>query len=88
MSHNYAYYNIESGLIENVLFAEPENIGNLELPTGFATVEIPDGLSGEWSACGIGWSYINGQFIEPAYQLQVTAPQDPVQPTVSGAQTL
>lgn len=63
--NNYAYYNTETGLIENVIFIEDVTASTLTWPTGYAIVDIPDGLAGEWSMCGIGWSYINGQFVEP-----------------------
>ena len=66
--NDYAYYNIETGLIENVVYLDDERIQDLVdfPPTGYAIVDIPQGgLAGEWSMCGIGWSYINGQFVEP-----------------------
>lgn len=66
--NDYAYYNIETGLIENVLWLDDDNISSLVdfPPAGYAIVDIPTGgIAGEWSMCGIGWSYINGQFVEP-----------------------
>lgn len=65
--NDYAYYNLETGLIENVIWLDSEAIPSLVdfPPAGYAIVSIPDGLAGTWSMCGIGWSYINGQFIEP-----------------------
>jgi hypothetical protein len=86
--NNFAYYNTETGLIENVLWIEDDTVSTLVWPTGYAVVDIPDGLEGEWSVCSIGWSYINGQFIEPPQPEPepLVAAQD--QPTSQGAQTL
>lgn len=81
--NDYAYYNLETGLIENVLWIDDEVAPKLTWPQGYAIVDIPTGgIAGEWSMCGIGWSYINDQFVEPP------KPPEPVQPTVDGAQTL
>lgn len=87
MPKDYAYYNTTTGLIENVLYIEAEVAPTLVWPDGYAIVEIPgeEGLAGEWSMCGIGWSYINGQFVEPP--MPQPAPETD-QPTTSGAQTL
>lgn len=64
--NNYAYYNIGTGLIENVLYIEDAVAPTLTWPEGYAIVDIPDNaLEGAWSSCGIGWSYIDGQFVEP-----------------------
>jgi hypothetical protein len=82
-TNNYAYYNISTGLIENVIYIEDTVAPTLVWPEGYAIADIPDGLSGEWSAAGIGWSYINGQFVEPSKPDSVTT-----QPTVTGAETL
>ena len=82
--NDYAYYNIQTGLIENVLWIETDVASTLTWPDGYAIVDIPDGgVPGTWSMCGIGWSYLNGQFIEPP---EPFVNQD--QPTVDGAQTL
>lgn len=83
--NNYAYYNTQTGLIENVIWVEDEVVSTLTWPEGYAVVDIPDGLAGTWSACGIGWSYINGEFIEPPMPEPVAADN---QPQVDGAQTL
>ena len=77
--NNYAYYNIQSGLIENVIYITDEVAATLTWPEGYAIVKLPDAHPGEWSACGIGWSYINGQFVEPPA---------PAQPIAQGTQTL
>lgn len=63
--NNYAYYNSETGLIENVIYIDDAIAPTLAWPEGYAIVDIPDGLAGTWSMCGIGWSYIDGQFVEP-----------------------
>jgi hypothetical protein len=82
-TNNYAYYNIGSGLIENVIYIEDTVAPTLQWPEGYAIADIPNGLSGEWSTCGIGWSYVNGQFVEPTKPDNATT-----QPTVTGADTL
>lgn len=81
MLADFAYYNISTGLIENVIWCDDEVAPTLVWPEGYAIVEIPgeDGLAGEWSMCGIGWFYIDGQFVEPP------PPPEPVQPTEGAA---
>lgn len=81
--NDYAYYNTSTGLIENVIWCDDEVAPTLVWPEGYAIVDIPEGgIAGEYSMCGPGWSYVGGKFVEP------TPPPEPVQPTVSGAQTL
>ena len=64
--NDFAYYNTQTGLIENVILVEHDVAPTLILPEGYAIVDLPDGgISGKWSMCGIGWSYLNGQFVEP-----------------------
>lgn len=64
--NDYAYYNTQTGLIENTLLIDGAVAPTLTWPEGYAIVDIPTGgLAGEWSMCGVGWSYINGQFVEP-----------------------
>lgn len=64
--NDFAYYNTQTGLIENVILVENDVAPTLILPEGYAIVDLPDGgISGKWSMCGIGWSYLNGQFVEP-----------------------
>lgn len=64
--NDYAYYNTQTGLIENVLWVEDDDVPTLVWPDGYAIVDIPTGgIGGKWSMCGIGWSYINNQFVEP-----------------------
>lgn len=71
---NFAYYNTANGLIENIIWLDDEHLDSLVdyPPQGFAIQEIPEGVGGEHSACGIGWSYINGQFVEPPNPVPVT----------------
>jgi hypothetical protein len=83
--NNYAYYKVDTGFIENVIWVEDAVVSTLTWPEGYAVVDIPDGLSGTWSACGIGWSYINGEFIEPPMPEPVAQPD---QPTSQGSQNL
>jgi hypothetical protein len=64
--NNFAYYNTQTGLIENVILVENNVVPTLIFPEGYAIVDLPDaGISGKWSMCGAGWSYFNGQFLEP-----------------------
>lgn len=63
---DWAVYRLSDGYIENVIWfdADKDQYTPVE---GYGMVDIPgDGaLAGEWSMCGIGWSYISGQFVEP-----------------------
>jgi len=71
-----AYYDTLTGLIENVLLIEDGVETTIVWPEGYAVVQIPTDIhAGEWSMCGSGWSYINGQFVEPP---ELTAPQTSV----------
>ncbi len=63
---NYAYYNVSSGLIENVICIDDDVASALSWPNGYAIVDMPNDLQGLWSICGIGWSYVNGEFLEPS----------------------
>jgi len=65
--NDYAYYSTQTGLIENVILIEDNVAPTLVWPEGYAIIDIPDGgIAGKWSMCGAGWSYINGQFVEPS----------------------
>lgn len=77
---NYAYYDTQSGLIENVILLDDEHLNDLidYPPQGFAIQEIPEDFDSEGSVISVGWSYIDGQFVAPP------APPQPVQPTVDG----
>ena len=66
--NGYAYYNKTTGLIENTILLDTDTIDTLVNfpPENYDIVVIPTGgIAGAWSMCGIGWSYINGQFVEP-----------------------
>lgn len=66
--NDYAYYNKTTGLIENVILLDSDDIDTLINfpPDNYDIVDIPTGgIAGAHSMCGIGWSYINGQFVEP-----------------------
>ena len=86
--NDYAYYNTSTGLIENVIWLDSDHLDDLLdfPPQGYAIVDIPPGgIQGEWSGAGIGWFYINGEFVEPPKpELIATEPQ----PISQGAQTL
>lgn len=84
--NNYAYYSKTTGLIENILLIEDDVAPTLEWADGFAVAAIPEGLSGKWSMCGIGWTYTDGQFVEPPQPASLEASEP--QPTMQGAQTL
>ncbi len=80
--NDYAYYNTSTGLIENVIWCDDAVINTLSWPAGYAVVDIPTGgIAGEWSMCGIGWSYVNGQFIEPPPPPPPKPVPEPTQPS-------
>ena len=62
MAKPYAWINKSTCLIENMIMWD--GVSPLTLPDGYEVVEAPDTF-GEWSSIGIGWAYLNGQFIEP-----------------------
>ena len=80
---HWAVYRLSDGLIENVIWWDKDEAPNVQPPDGSDFVQIPnDGaFAGEWSMCGIGWSYLNNQFVEPP------KPPEPVQPKSTGSQT-
>lgn len=80
---DWAIYRLSDGFIDNVIWFDADT-AQYTPPEDHGMVEIPgdNGLAGQWSMCGIGWSYINGQFVEPP------KPPEPEQPVVEGAQTL
>jgi hypothetical protein len=64
--NNYAYYNTSTGLIENIIWCDDKIAPILTWPVDYAIVNIPEGgVAGTWSMCGVGWSYVDGQFVEP-----------------------
>lgn len=85
MSNTYALYNLESGLIENIILMDDDFAKIYPVQENQAVVKMPADLHGEWSPLGIGWSFINNEFVEPSAPERIaTEPQ----PVVSGAQTL
>ena len=83
---DWAIYRLSDGYIENVIWFDAET-SKYTPQEGYGMVDIPgDGvLAGEWSMCGIGWSYINGRFVEPSGPIK-TPSED--QPVANGVQTL
>lgn len=67
---NFAIYNLTTGLVENVVYVAEDVLAGLPdlPPEGYGAVAIP-----EDKPYGIGWSYIDGQFISPF-------PPEPVTP--------
>lgn len=65
---DWAIYRLGDGYIDNVIWFDADT-AQYTPPEGHGMIDIPgDGtLAGQWSMCGIGWSYINGQFVEPQY---------------------
>jgi hypothetical protein len=64
--NDFAYYNVQTGLIKNVILVDDDAVSSLILPAGYAVVDLPHGgISGKWSMCGVGWSYLNEKFVEP-----------------------
>lgn len=62
---DYAIYRLSDGYIDNTVWWDDAT--PWEPPADHGAVIIPNNgaYPGKWSMCGIGWSYINGQFIEP-----------------------
>ena len=61
---DWAVYRLDTGLIENIIWFDADT-AVWTPPEGFGMIDIPDNTAGIYSMCGIGWSYINGQFVEP-----------------------
>ena len=81
MEKTYAWVNKTSYMIENIIMWD--GVSTLAPPDNYEVAEIPEDLQGTWSSPGIGWSYIDGQFVEPERPTP-TLPQ----PTTTGSQTL
>jgi hypothetical protein len=75
---NWAVYRVSDGYIENMIAWDQDAAPDVQPPDGFGFVEIPNegAHAGEWSMCGAGWSFINGQLIEPEKpeEVKVTEP--------------
>ena len=80
---NFAWINTETEYVENVIWYDGET--EITLPPNTILIELPEGLMGTWIAPGIGWSYIDGQFVEPE---QPERPLANNQSTTTGSQTL
>jgi hypothetical protein len=84
---NYAWIKLADGVVENVIYYD--GVTPIQLPEGINLVEYPnEGIQGSWSSMGPGWSYINGQFVEPPEPEPPAQPAQPDQPTTTGSQTL
>jgi hypothetical protein len=80
---NFAWINTDNNLVENVIYYDGET--PLVLPENIILVEYPnEGIKGSWSMLSAGWSYINGEFVEPP-EPEYTPP---TQPNTTGSQTL
>jgi hypothetical protein len=83
---NYALYNLTDGLIINTIVLDDNS--EYTPNDGLGMVEMPE-IAGEWSMCSQGWSYIDGQFVEPPQPESLkTDPKTADQPTTSGTQTI
>ena len=81
---SFAWINLVDGVVENVIAYD--GVTPITLPDNVLLVEIPEGgINGTWSMAGIGWKYINNQFVEPPEQERLSANS---QPTTTGSQTL
>jgi len=78
---NYALYNLTDGLIINTIVLDDNS--QYTPDDGLSVVEIIN-PEGEWSMCSQGWSYIDGQFVEPPQPESLQNNQ----PTTSGTQTI
>lgn len=67
---SYALYNTTTGLIENNVYWDQELNPNVTWQEGCAVVSFPEIENSEGVTIipQIGWSYINGQFLEPIKQ--------------------
>ena len=83
MNKTYAWINKTTHLVENMIMWD--GVSPLILPDEIENVEAPE-YHGEWSWLGIGWSYINGQFVEPENPNPTVQQQE--QPNTTGSQTL
>lgn len=80
----FAWINLANNIVENIIAYD--GVTPIDLPDGIVLIEYPEeGIKGSWCMMGPGWSYIDGQFIEPPEPEIVIAPN---QPTTTGSQTL
>ena len=60
----FAWINTETNLVENMIAYDGET--PITLPSNVLLIEVPqEGIAGSWSMLSAGWSYIDGQFVEP-----------------------
>lgn len=60
----FAWINTETNLVENMISYDGET--PITLPSNVLLIEVPqEGIAGSWSMLSAGWSYIDGQFVEP-----------------------
>jgi len=84
---NFAWINTETNLVENVIYYDGET--PLVLPENIILVEYStEGIQGTWSSLSPGWSYIDGQFVEPPQPERPKANTPNNQPVSTGSQTL
>ena len=84
---NFAWINTDNNLVENVIYYDGET--PLVLPDNIILVEYPtEGIQGTWSSLSPGWSYIDGQFVEPPQPERPKANTPNNQPISTGSQTL
>ena len=84
---NFAWINTETNLVENVIYYDGET--PLVLPENIILVEYStEGIQGTWSSLSPGWSYIDGQFVEPLQPERPKANTPNNQPVSTGSQTL
>jgi hypothetical protein len=63
---DYGLYNTSTGLIENVVAWDEQASPGVTWPVGYAVIMFPvPTTQGTRSVLGIGWSYIDGRFVEP-----------------------
>lgn len=65
MVQQWFLYRLSDGYIQNKIEYDSE-VDVYQPPEGFAMILAPEGLKGKWSMCGIGWTYKDNKFIEPA----------------------
>ena len=60
---NFAWINKDNNLIENIIIYD--GVTPITIPNNIMLLEITNTVQGSWSMLGIGWYYIDGQFVEP-----------------------
>ena len=84
---NFAWINTETNLVENIIYYD--GVTPIQLPENIILIECPtEVVVGTWSSLSPGWSYINGQFVEPPEPEGLKANTPNNQPVTTGSQTL